>query len=319
MSVLIVIPCLNEEETLEQTVAAILNSPLDQPCRLVIVDGGSTDRTPEIALRLAAANPSLAYLANPKRLQSAAVNLAVATFGAEAEYLIRIDAHAGYPAGYCQVLLAEAVETGADAVVVGMNTVGQHGFQQAVAAAQNSKLGNGGSAHRAADQAGRWIEHGHHALMRIAAFQAVGGYDETFSHNEDAELDFRLRQAGFRLWLTGRTSLDYYPRSTVWPLFRQYLNYGRGRARTIRKHHALPRLRQLAPAAILPALLIATATPLFWPAALPLLSWVGLCLACGASLAIKARQPLFLLAGPAAMVMHLGWSIGFWQGILRHP
>ena len=33
--------------------------------------------------------------------------------------------------------------------------------------------------------------------MRIAAFRGVGGYDESFSHNEDAELDYRLRQAGY--------------------------------------------------------------------------------------------------------------------------
>ena len=39
---------------------------------------------------------------------------------------------------------------------------------------------------------GHWADHGHHALMRISAFRAVGGYDESFSHNEDAELDYRL-------------------------------------------------------------------------------------------------------------------------------
>ena len=33
--------------------------------------------------------------------------------------------------------------------------------------------------------------------MRIAAFSDVGGYDESFSHNEDAELDHRLNVAGF--------------------------------------------------------------------------------------------------------------------------
>ena len=44
--------------------------------------------------------------------------------------------------------------------------------------------------------------------MRIAAFRAVGGYDESFSHNEDAELDYRLRQAGYRIWMTDKTLHD---------------------------------------------------------------------------------------------------------------
>ena len=37
------------------------------------------------------------------------------------------------------------------------------------------------------------------------AFKAIGGYDDTFSHNEDAELDNRLTDAGFRIFLTARS------------------------------------------------------------------------------------------------------------------
>jgi hypothetical protein len=57
-------------------------------------------------------------------------------------------------------------------------------------------------AHRARGQ-GAFVDHGHHALMSIAAFRAVGGYDPDFAHNEDAELDHRLRAAGYDIWLTG--------------------------------------------------------------------------------------------------------------------
>ncbi|TIT70853.1 MAG: succinoglycan biosynthesis protein exoa, partial [Mesorhizobium sp.] len=71
--------------------------------------------------------------------------------------------------------------------------------------------------------------------MRIAAFRAVGGYDESFSHNEDAEFDHRLRQAGYRIWMSGRTQMVYYPRSTLKGLFFQYLGYGRGRANNVLK------------------------------------------------------------------------------------
>ena len=65
-----------------------------------------------------------------------------------------------------------------DSVVVSMLTSGSGAVQKAVAAAQNSKLGTGGSKHRHLS-AGEWVDHGHHALMRISAFTAVGGYDET--------------------------------------------------------------------------------------------------------------------------------------------
>ncbi len=314
MTVLIVIPCLNEAHNLERIVRTAQALP---EALIVIADGGSTDQTPEMALRLAAAHPAIRYLPNPQRLQSAAVNLAVVTYGGDATFLIRLDAHADYPSGYCRTLVDEAERTGAAAVVVAMRTVGAYGFQQAVAAAQNAKLGNGGAAHRRAASEGRYVEHGHHALIRLAAFRAVGGYDKTFSHNEDAELDLRLRQAGFKIWLTAKTALDYHPRATPGALFRQYINYGQGRARTILKHHTLPKLRQLAPAAILPALLLALLAPFSMPAIFPLLAWVVLCLGYGLILGLKACSGWVCLAGPVAMLMHFGWSLGFWRTILR--
>ncbi len=88
--------------------------------------------------------------------------------------------------------------------------------------------------------------------MRIASFEVVGGYDETFSHNEDAELDYRLRKAGFRIWMTDKTRMIYYPRASVGSLFLQYLGYGRGRAKNILKHGHLPSPRQMLPLIVLP-------------------------------------------------------------------
>jgi succinoglycan biosynthesis protein ExoA len=45
----------------------------------------------------------------------------------------------------------------------------------------------------------RFVEHGRHALIRLDAFRAVGGYDATQSHNEDAEFDYRLTGNGGRI------------------------------------------------------------------------------------------------------------------------
>ena len=314
--VLVVIPCLNEEAHIEALVLQTLNAAWSRPVRVVVADGGSKDRTRQIAENLAMRHANVSYLPNEKRLQSAALNAAVTAYGHEAEYLIRLDAHAVYPDDYCQRLLEEAESHKADSVVVSMHTIGQKGFQGAVAAAQNSKLGNGGSAHRRASHSGKWVEHGHHALMRMEAFRAVNGYDENFSHNEDAELDIRLARSGYGIWLTNQTSLQYYPRSAPLPLFKQYVKYGQGRVRTIQKHKARPRLRQLAPAAVVPASCLACATPFTMAAMLPFVAWMLLCLGYGTLLGIKANRLSVALAGPAALIMHLGWSIGFWQAIV---
>jgi len=318
--ILVIIPCLNEELYLEKLVQHLEASNNSPNMHIIIVDGGSTDQTPDIGRKLAHDKSNIHYIENPKRIQSAAINCAVATFGGDAEFLIRIDAHADYPKHYCDILIDEATATKADSIVVSMHTVGKTPFQKAAALAQNSKLGNGGSAHRMIDATmdvgGRWVDHGHHALIRIAAFQNVGGYDETFTHNEDAELDMRLNQKDYKIWLTSKTSLTYYPRATPFALFKQYMNYGYGRACTLFKHSVRPKLRQLLPALVAPAALLALATPVISMAALPLVAWILLCLGYSSISAIKAKDPSILLMGFAAMIMHFSWSLGFWKAML---
>lgn len=313
---LIVIPCLNEAAHIEALLHQLHRMRDGLDALIVVADGGSVDGTRDIIRRLMNEIDGLFLLDNPKRLQAPAINMAVERFGRDRQYLIRIDAHGDYPDDYCRVLLREVLDRQADSVVVGMKTVGFGVFQRAAAVAQNSKLGNGGSKHRGG-AGGQWVDHGHHALMRIEAFRVVGGYDESFSHNEDAELDHRLRKAGFRIWMTGLTCMTYFPRKTVPALFRQYLGYGRGRARNLFKHRALPKIRQWLPLAVAPICFGVLLAFLHWVAAVPFLLWAGLCLAYGFWIAVGERNPYGPLAAFAAMVMHFAWSAGFWSEFLR--
>lgn len=308
---LIVIPCLNEARTIDDLLLKFSSTLNHAEDRIIVADGGSMDGTRDIVASFSMQDPRVILLANPKRIQSAGINLAIEIFGADYDYLIRIDAHGDYPDDYCHRLIEDAVKTGADSVVVAMDTVGHGTFQKATAIAQNSKLGNGGSKHREGAK-GHWIDHGHHALMRISAFTKVGGYDESFSHNEDAELDYRLRKAGFRIWITDKTRMTYYPRSNVRPLFNQYLAYGRGRAKNMLKHRSLPKLRQMIPLAVMPVALLALLGAFHWAAIVPFCLWITACLGYGLWMAIVQKNPYGPLAAFAAMVMHFAWSTGFW-------
>lgn len=314
----VVVPCLNEEHHLEQVLLDLLADTAQLGLPIVVVDGGSTDSSRGIVQRLAEATGRVQLLINPRRLQGAGINLAVARFGDDHEFLIRVDAHSEVTAGFCAALIAEADETKAASVTCPMVSVGMGRMQAAIAIAQNSWLGNGGSAHRLGTTGG-WVDHGHHALMRVDAFRAVGGYDETFQTNEDAELDTRLRRAGYRIWLTVRTSTVYFPRKTLPALFKQYWRYGHGRARTVLKHRARPRFRQIAPLAVPPALGLATFAA--WNILLlaPAASWAGACLVLGASLVVKTRRSAALLSPLAAMTMHVGWACGFWARLATAP
>jgi succinoglycan biosynthesis protein ExoA len=203
------------------------------------------------------------------------------------------------------------MRTGVESVVVPMVTSGERGFQRAVAAAQNSLIGNGGSAHRRKSES-KFVDHGHHAAFTRSSFLRVGGYDETFSHNEDAEYDHRVALAGGRIWLCGEALLSYFPRRDPWGLAKQYFFHGAGRARTLLTHRMRPHLRQLIPLAIwagvIGGLVLSALDPTFL--LLPV-AYALMCLGWGAAAALSARDPWLLAVGPAAMIMHLAWASGF--------
>jgi succinoglycan biosynthesis protein ExoA len=314
---LIVIPTLNEARAVAGVIERILDDERLVDPLVVVADGGSTDNTREIVRDIAARDGRVRLIANPGRLQSAALNLAASAIAGDRAWLVRVDAHATYPRNYASSLLEEAMRTGATSVVVSMDTVGETVFQRAVAAAANSRLGAGGAPHRAPTK-GQWVDHGHHALYELAAFEAAGGYDETFSHNEDAELDLRLAKTGGRIWLTDTVRIGYHPRRTGGALWKQYFGYGKGRARTVLKHYTPLKIRQALPLAVAPAVLGLALAPVAWAFALPALLWATTALGFGLVLAARRRDAAVALAGPAAMIMHLAWSAGFWAQLLGH-
>ena len=314
-SVLIVIPCLNEREHIARLLARVREDTAALDRLIVVADGGSTDGTGPILAEIAARDPAVKTISNPKRVQSAGVNLAVRAFGGARQWLVRLDAHACYPAGYVRTLIAEAHRTGAASVVVAMTSHGTDGFQAAIALVQNSVLGAGGAAHRRPGKA-RFVDHGHHALFNLPYFVAVGGYDESASHNEDAEFDIRLTRAGGKIWLTRAVEVVYFPRTSILALYRQYVCYGRGRAATLVRHRKLPKLRQCLPAGIAPAIAASALAPWHPIAGAPALFWAVLCLLCGAGLGLRRSPRSALFVGVAAITIHMGWSIGFWREIL---
>nr|WP_303649537.1 glycosyltransferase family 2 protein [Asticcacaulis machinosus] len=310
--VLVVVPCLNEAAHIGKVLDWLVRTEGEAGSLIVVADGGSTDGTQDIVRRFVDDGAPVRLLHNPKKIQSAGINLAVARYGDDAEYLIRIDAHGSYPEDFCEQLMFEARKVGCASIVVSMNTIGAGAFQKAVAIAQNSPLGNGGSKHRVVNK-GEFVDHGHHALMRIKAFREVGGYDESFAHNEDAELDFRLRKIGYYIWMTPKTVMEYLPRTTARGLFKQYRGYGSGRIQNILKHKQTPGLRQIIPAMVLPSILMAPLAAIWWVCALPLIGW--LCLWGGLAVieGVRTRSVEGFMSGYAAMTMHIAWSVGFWK------
>jgi succinoglycan biosynthesis protein ExoA len=307
-SVTVAIPALNEERYIARCLTTLLPQAQEFNADIVVVDGGSDDATRHIVMTFAKDHPNVRLLENPDRIQSAGINRAARSV--DSDIIVRADAHAEYPLDFLKCCIDALEKHNATSVVVPMRTYGQRGFQKAVAATQNSRLGNGGSPHRTAGES-RFVDHGHHAAFVRTFFLAIGGYDESFTHNEDAELDHRAHKAGGRIWLCAEAPVTYFPRRDPWHLAKQYFRHGKGRARMLRKWRKYPKPRQLAPVAILATVMSGMAlSPISLICALGPAAYFALCTGWGLASAIRERDTSLLMMGFAAMIMHLSWASG---------
>ncbi len=312
-TILVAIPTLNEESHIAATIAAILGeTPEMAAVKIVVADGGSSDRTCEIVRGLGEKHPNIHLIDNPDRIQAAAVNKIVAEC-AEPHHkiMVRVDAHAHYPPDYVLKVAQSLVAHEATGLATVMDSVGSTCFQRGSAWAMETKIGSGGSGHRGGTTSG-YVDHGHHAGFDLDMYRKVGGYDTGFVANEDAELDHRINEAGGRIWLDATIRLDYVMRGSFGKLAKQYWRYGKGRAQTILRHKMKPRPRQMIPPVILLVNLVSILLSPIAPVLLLLpLAYLLLLAATSALLIVKSKSLCGIWAGPALLAMHQAWGAGF--------
>jgi succinoglycan biosynthesis protein ExoA len=318
--VTIAVPSLNEEHYIEACITSLIGQWPDGAYEILVLDGGSTDCTRDIVAAVGERHSAVVLVSNPRRIQAAAINLAAQLACERATVLVRADAHAIYAPDFVRRCVAALLTTGATSVVVPMCTRARMPgpfLQEAIAAAQSSRLGNGGAAHRIGASSG-FVEHGHHAAFDLDFFRAIGGYDESFTHNEDAELDVRVIRAGGRIWMCAEAPVTYFPRHRFGRLAEQYFRHGGGRARTLRKHGLRPRPRQLIPVAALGGCMAAAAAAPFDPVlGLLGLLYPAFCMSWAITQMLRRRDPRLIAGGAALMTMHLAWALGFVIGFAR--
>src|ERR1700743_3317592 len=94
----VLMPVLNEERHIVASVAAMRRQSFEGRMEFLVVDGGSSDRTPEILRELSAQDPRIRILTNPRRTTPSGLNVGLAN--ARGRWVARMDAHTAYPADY---------------------------------------------------------------------------------------------------------------------------------------------------------------------------------------------------------------------------
>ena len=308
LGVSIILPILNEERHLADTVAAILAQEYSGETEVILALGPSKDRTNEIAAAIAQQDGRVILVDNPTGRTAAGLNAAIAR--SKFPIVCRIDGHAEINKRYVSDAVRILQER--DAVNVGgvMAAEGRTTFERSVATAMRSKLGVGSSRFHTGGEAGP-SDTVYLGTFKKEALVAAGGFDERFTRAQDWELNFRLRSNGGIVWFDPSLIVTYRPRSTLKALAKQYFQYGRWRRAVSRSHKGSVNYRYLAPPTAVVILILPLVGGLFIHSILftPLLTYFLAILVGSFAIGKTWKEKVALPA--VLMTMHLVWGIGY--------
>lgn len=314
----IVIPMLNEERHIEDCVQSLLGQ--DYPRErldIVVVDGGSTDRSLEIVRALASRDPRVRLVGGPGLNCPTALNRGIGV--ARGDVVCKVDAHGYVAPDFVRVAVQRLKGDDALMCVGGpIRPVARSLIARSNSLARASRFGVGRGVNTLAshDQLVETVQCG---AYRRSVFDEVGGFDENLQFGEDEEMNWRIIQAGYRILFTPAMHFYYFPRQSFRSFFLQYYRYGRVRLRVVMKHPRFLSLKHLVPSAFVVSVVVVLAAIPLCPLGKPLFLALLLVYALGsliASIAIASREgPALLLTLPVSFAcLHFGYGLGWLSG-----
>src|SRR5579885_1693029 len=312
----VILPVRNEEAFIARSLGAVLNQdyPPDR-MEILVADGESEDRTLQIIASLPGPE-RVRIIPNPRRTQAAGLNEAIRE--ARGEIIIRVDGHTIIAPDYVRQCVSALKETGADNVGGPMNPVSETLMGKAIAEATKEPFAVPSAFH--VSNKAQYTDTVYLGAWPRQVFDRVGTFDERLPPNEDYELNYRIRLTGGKIYLTPQIRSLYFGRQTLRALLQQYFHYGKAKVRTLRKHRASLRPRQLVAPLFVAALLAGGVLSLFSPiVAILWLSMLIVYLIMNIIFSIKvlmrAGYRLFWRVPLIFPAIHLAWGVGFWVGL----
>ncbi|MHB8134281.1 MAG: glycosyltransferase family 2 protein [Anaerolineaceae bacterium] len=321
----IIIPCLNEEQHIGGVIQAIAMQTFPQKkMEIIIADGGSSDKTINIIQEAQQIYPELMIkiIENPARIIPAALNRAIKA--SEGEIIVRMDAHAIPDRQYIEYSVQNLQEKkGANVGGLWIIKPGNSTWiAKSIAFAASHPFGVGDAKYRYSLEPA-YVDTVPFGAFNRSLFNQIGLYNEELMTNEDYELNMRIIKSGGKIYFDPKIKTEYYARSTLFALAKQYWRYGYWKFQMLRKYPDTIKFRQAIPpifvlALIFLMILSVFINKIFFIFYLVLLVY-GLTLIVGVVPIFMKQKKFYLFLGiPLAIItMHIFWGTGFLVSTLK--
>lgn len=317
----VICPIYNEEKYIAKCIDSILaqDYPKDN-LEVIFVDGMSTDKTREILASYTEKYPFIKLFDNPARIVPPAMNIGIRR--ALGEIIIRLDAHAIYPANYFSELTKYLVELDADNVggICRTLPVNDSVKCRSIASVLSSRFGMGNSYFRIGSDSIKQVDTVPFGCFRRKLFDRIGYFDEELVRNQDDEFNGRIVKNGGKIYLIPSIVIDYYARDTLAKVYRMFYQYGLFKPLVNKKLGSPATIRQFVPLCFTLGLILGPLTffisPVFaWIYSLVLLCYAGL--AAFFSLKSATCFSQWLLQIWVYFVVHFAYGWGYINGVIN--
>lgn len=316
----IVMPVRNEMSYLDASFDRI--DEQDYPrerIEIILVDGASTDDTMAIARARAVSDPRITVVPGTYNCP-AAMNAGIAR--ARGEFVAKVDGHGYISVAFLKTasdFLTEHPECGC--VGGPITPLGDQPIAMSNLLARFSKFGVGQGVYTIEKRVCS-VDSVQCGVYRKSALEAVGNFDENMQFGEDEELNYRLIQAGYKIYQTPAMTFYYHIRPSFAALFRQYFNYGCARVKVLKKHPTFFRLKHIIPATLILALaatiLLSTVLPVFFYLFMAVaLAYVSFIFAGAISIGLHNRYYRFHYIALSLACLHIGYGGGMLNGLIK--
>jgi succinoglycan biosynthesis protein ExoA len=244
-TVSVIIPAWNEKDYIEHVIYRFQNSTYQNIIEIIVGDGGSTDGTQDIVRTLMQSDERIKLIDNPKRIQSAALNLMIDI--AKGEVIVRADAHCIYSENYVESCIETLKRTSSVCVGGAQRFVATNNVQAGISLAVRSLVGSGNAKYRDEKYNG-YADTVFLGCFLKSALEKTGGFRTDVGVNEDTEMNIRiLKSFPNGIYISSDIEVYYFPRSSLKLLWTQYYRYGISRVKTRRLHKDMVQSRSSLP------------------------------------------------------------------------
>lgn len=219
----VIIVTRNSEENINNCIQSIINQFTHSlSWELLIIDGGSIDKTKEKAIEyLKSTDIKYRILDNPQKNLATGWNLGIKE--AKGKYIVRPDAHSELLADYITNGIKKLEIDDKLAAVGGTLTTKSKTFLgKLIAFVLSNPIGVGYSLFRIGVTFDTYTNTVVYAIYRKSIFEEIGGLNESLERNQDIDLHKRIIGAGYKLLTAKNMKAVYYSRTNI----KKFLNQG---------------------------------------------------------------------------------------------